>query len=97
MKRLMTFFLMLQVTREKIENWFKKMEQDLDEGIIFRELDPSQIFNCDETGFALTGHKTKVLSNRLLKHQYEVSIYGFRKRLVVSSRLFFPKMCSNTA
>ena len=62
------------VTQDKTLGWFREMEKKLlEEGVDIKSVPPSQIWNCDETGFQLHGQINVIICDRMLKHPYEVN------------------------
>ena len=56
---------------EVLEAWYKDFDKMLKENNI---TSPSQIFNCDESGFPLqTGPTGKVICDRAVSHAYQVT------------------------
>ncbi|KAL8608163.1 hypothetical protein ACOMHN_016618 [Nucella lapillus] len=61
------------VTEEKLARWFHQAKQDIEAVDPDVLNDPSQIFNCDESGFQLGGGICPVLAPKGDKHVYQVT------------------------
>lgn len=62
-----------QVTEAKIREWFGRVETVLKEdGIDIKNVPPSNIFNCDETGFPFYLGGSVIITDVASKHPYQV-------------------------
>ena len=63
-----------QVTHQQITTWFEEVKKNIKDkfDVDVDKLDPSHIFNCDESGFQMKGHNHFVFTEKSAKRPYIV-------------------------